>query len=230
MILSAHPVILSAAKDLSDAPRCDGEMFRCAQPATLSDTIADNASSCRMVIGGRCVAPDELDLRLCGMVLEKNGEVMSTAAGAAVLGDPANAVAWLANKLAEFDVTLEAGEVILPGALTAAALLGSTLKGQERLGLQLSGPGPMRSLFVDADAHGHIRGFVANVAGDRARVIPLIEAGSNPHNYTPRPDDLKRVLDMDVLVVGRHILLKDEQKQHVGEEARAKHLAQFQLD
>lgn len=87
---------------------------------TLPDTIGDNASSCRMVIGGRCVQPDALDLRLCGMVLEKNGEIVNSAAGAAVLGNPANAVAWLANKLADFGVTLEAGEVILPGALTAA--------------------------------------------------------------------------------------------------------------
>lgn len=87
---------------------------------TLADTIADNASSCRMVLGGRCLSPDALDLRLVGMVMEKNGEVVSSAAGAAVLGNPANAVAWLANKLAEFDVTLQPGEVILPGALTAA--------------------------------------------------------------------------------------------------------------
>jgi 2-keto-4-pentenoate hydratase len=87
---------------------------------TLADTIADNASSCRMVVGSRCLPVDALDLRLVGMVLEKNGEVMNTAAGAAVLGHPAQAVAWLANKLAEFDVTLKAGEVILPGALTAA--------------------------------------------------------------------------------------------------------------
>ena len=87
---------------------------------TLSDTIADNASSCRMVMGGRCLAVEGLDLRLLGMVLEKNGEVVNTATGAAVLGHPANAVAWLANKLAEFDVTLRAGEVILPGALSAA--------------------------------------------------------------------------------------------------------------
>jgi len=87
----------------------------------LPDTIADNASSARMVIGGRCVQPSDLDLRLCGMVLEKNGEIVNSAAGAAVLGNPAAAVAWLANKLAEFDVTLEAGEEVLPGALTAAA-------------------------------------------------------------------------------------------------------------
>ena len=43
--------------------------------------------------------------------------------------------------------------------------------------------------------------FAANVVGDRAEVIPLIEAGSNPHNYTPRADDMRRVLEMDVLIV-----------------------------
>jgi zinc transport system substrate-binding protein len=43
--------------------------------------------------------------------------------------------------------------------------------------------------------------FVANVVGDRAEVVPLIDSGLNPHNYTPRPDDLKRVMEMDVLVV-----------------------------
>jgi 2-keto-4-pentenoate hydratase len=87
---------------------------------TLADTIADNASSCGMVIGSRSIGVEGLDLRLLGMVLEKNGEIVNTAAGAAVLGHPAQAVAWLANKLAEFDVTLKAGEVILPGALSAA--------------------------------------------------------------------------------------------------------------
>lgn len=86
----------------------------------LADTIADNASSCRMVMGGRYVPPDDLDLRLIGLVLEKNGEVANTAAGAAVLGHPAQAVAWLANKLGEFDTPLKAGAVILPGALSAA--------------------------------------------------------------------------------------------------------------
>jgi 2-keto-4-pentenoate hydratase len=87
---------------------------------TLADTIADNASSCRMVMGGRYVPVADLDLRLVGLVLEKNGEIANTAAGAAVLGHPAQAVAWLANKLAEFGSGLEAGEVILPGALSAA--------------------------------------------------------------------------------------------------------------
>jgi len=61
-----------------------------------------------------------LDLRTVGMVLEKNGEVAATAAGAAVLGHPAQAVAWLANKLAAYGISLHKGEVILSGSLTAA--------------------------------------------------------------------------------------------------------------
>ncbi|MCS7233150.1 MAG: fumarylacetoacetate hydrolase family protein [Synergistetes bacterium] len=86
----------------------------------LEDTIADNASSARFILGSKAVPVKNLDLRLIGMILEKNGRVMSTGAGAAVWGHPAAAVAWLANKLAEFGVALEAGEIILSGAVTAA--------------------------------------------------------------------------------------------------------------
>ncbi len=87
----------------------------------LSDTIADNASSARIVLGETPRRVDQVDLRLIGMVMEKNGEVVQTGAGAAALGHPANAVAWLANVVGEFGVTLKAGEVIMPGALCAAA-------------------------------------------------------------------------------------------------------------
>lgn len=87
----------------------------------LCDTIADNASSARVVLGGSPKRVDQIDLRLVGMVLEKNGDVIQTGAGAAVLGHPANAVAWLANAVGDFGVTLKAGEVIMPGALTAAS-------------------------------------------------------------------------------------------------------------
>lgn len=86
----------------------------------LQDTIADNASSGLYVLGGRPVKPDRIDLALVGMVLYKNGEVMNTGVGAAALGHPANCVAWLANKLSEFELPLRAGEVILSGALSAA--------------------------------------------------------------------------------------------------------------
>lgn len=86
----------------------------------LEDTIADNASSARFVLGSRMIPAHKVDLRLVGMVLEKNGEVVNTGAGAAVWGHPAASVAWLANRLAPFGIALEAGEIILSGALTAA--------------------------------------------------------------------------------------------------------------
>jgi len=86
----------------------------------LADTIADNASSARFVVGSRLIAPGEVDLRLVGMVFEKNGEIVNTGAGAAVMGHPASSVAWLANKLGAFGIALEEGEIILSGALTAA--------------------------------------------------------------------------------------------------------------
>lgn len=86
----------------------------------IQDTIADNGSSALLVLGDKLTPVQGLDLRLIGMVLEKNGAVADTGAGAAVLGHPAAAVAWLANKLAEFDITLEAGEIVLSGSLATA--------------------------------------------------------------------------------------------------------------
>jgi 2-keto-4-pentenoate hydratase len=87
---------------------------------TLADTVADNASSGFYVLGGKPAKIEDIDLELVGMVLTKNGELVNTGVGAAALGNPANCVAWLANKLAEFDISLKAGEVILSGALSAA--------------------------------------------------------------------------------------------------------------
>jgi 2-keto-4-pentenoate hydratase len=86
----------------------------------LQDTIADNASSGLYVLGGKPLSIDQLDLAQVGMVLYKNGEIMNTGVGAAALGHPAACVAWLANKLFEYGITLKAGEVILSGALSAA--------------------------------------------------------------------------------------------------------------
>lgn len=86
----------------------------------LPDTVADNASSARIVLGGVLTPVWGLDLRTVGMILEKNGEVVATATGAAVFGHPAQAVAWLANKLAVYGIALRKGEVILSGSLTAA--------------------------------------------------------------------------------------------------------------
>jgi 2-keto-4-pentenoate hydratase len=87
----------------------------------LPDTVADNASSALIVLGGVLTPAQAIDLRTVGMVMEKNGEVLGTAAGAAVLGHPAQAVAWLANKLSAYGIVLRKGEVVLSGALAAAA-------------------------------------------------------------------------------------------------------------
>ncbi len=91
----------------------------------IQDTIADNGSSAMVVLGEMLTPVEALDLRLVGMVLQKNGQVVDTGAGAAVLGHPASSVAWLANKLAEFDITLKAGEIILPGSLATAPFAAS---------------------------------------------------------------------------------------------------------
>lgn len=85
----------------------------------IADTIADNSSSWGVVLGDRLASPLGLDLSTAGMVIEKDGEVLSTSAGAAVLGNPANAVAWLGNKLSEYGVPLKAGEYVMSGSFTA---------------------------------------------------------------------------------------------------------------
>lgn len=79
----------------------------------IQDTVADNASCGVLTLGGVRRSPRDLDLALAGMVLEKNGEVISTSTGAAVQGSPVNAVAWLANTLGRLGIGLKAGEVIL---------------------------------------------------------------------------------------------------------------------
>lgn len=85
----------------------------------LQDTVADNASSAYFVLGDRAVDIKGLDLSTCGMVLEKNGVLECTGAGAAALGSPVNCVTWLANALGRFGTTLHAGEIILSGSLGA---------------------------------------------------------------------------------------------------------------
>jgi len=87
---------------------------------TLEDTVADNASSGLYVLGGRPKKLADIDIKQIGMTLHKNNELQNTGVGAAALGDPAKCVAWLANKLAAYDISLKAGEVILSGALSAA--------------------------------------------------------------------------------------------------------------
>lgn len=93
---------------------------------TLPDTVADNASSARVVLGGKPARIDRLDLRLIGAVLWKNGKTEETGVSGAVLGNPVNAVCWLANKLASFEAGLAAGDVVMPGSCTRAITVGPT--------------------------------------------------------------------------------------------------------
>ena len=83
----------------------------------ILDTVADNASSARYVLGTERRRMEDLDLRLCGMVLEKNGEVGSLGVGAACLGHPLHAALWLARTMVAHDTPLRAGDVVLSGAL-----------------------------------------------------------------------------------------------------------------
>lgn len=81
------------------------------------DTIADNGSSARFVLGETRMPLSELDLPHLGMALSKNNEVQLTAAGAAVMGDPIQAVCFLANELARVGKCLEKGQIVLSGSL-----------------------------------------------------------------------------------------------------------------
>jgi 2-oxopent-4-enoate hydratase len=96
----------------------------------LPDTIADNASSARVVTGTNRVPVQGLDLANVEMVFEKNGEEIGRATGEAVLGNPANAVAWLANTLNRLGSSINAGDIVMPGALTAMTPVqaGDTIK------------------------------------------------------------------------------------------------------
>lgn len=86
----------------------------------LVDTIADNGSSSLYVLSEKKLKLDNLSLPDIEMTLYKNGEVVNKGIGSDVLGNPAISVAWLANKLCEYGVTLKKGEVILSGAFTAS--------------------------------------------------------------------------------------------------------------
>ncbi|MEV0395952.1 2-keto-4-pentenoate hydratase [Polymorphospora rubra] len=84
---------------------------------SIVDTVADNASSGLFVLGNQPRRLSDVDLRVAGMVLEHAGEPVSVGAGAACLGNPVHAVAWLAQTLAAAGSPLAAGDVVLSGAL-----------------------------------------------------------------------------------------------------------------
>jgi 2-keto-4-pentenoate hydratase len=83
----------------------------------IADTVADNAGAAKVVVG-RSTPVGGLDLRLLGVLLSRNGSPIDSGAGAAALGHPAAALAWLANTLAGFGEGLGGGDVVMAGALT----------------------------------------------------------------------------------------------------------------
>lgn len=109
----------------------------------LLDTIADNASSGLYVLGGRPVKIDEVDWRLCGMVMERRGEQVSLGAGAACLGNPLHAALWLARTMVEVGAPLKAGDTIMTGALgpMAAVAPGDVVEAR------INGFGAVRAVF-----------------------------------------------------------------------------------
>lgn len=111
-VLAATQYIF-AAVDVLDS-RFAGYSF------TLPDVAADNSSSAGFTLGGTAINPEGLNLRTLGCAFEKNGQLIATASGAAVLGHPAASVAWLVRKLATRGEGLKAGHIILSGAITEA--------------------------------------------------------------------------------------------------------------
>jgi 2-oxo-hept-3-ene-1,7-dioate hydratase len=83
------------------------------------DTIADNAANAGIILGGRPVRPDAIDMRWVAALLFRNGVIEESGVAAAVLNHPANGVAWLANKLSAHGVALAPGEIVLAGSFTA---------------------------------------------------------------------------------------------------------------
>lgn len=111
-VIAATDLVFPAI-DVLDS-RFAGYSFR------LPDVVADNSSGAGFTLGGQGISPTGLDLRLTGCVFERNGRLVATAAGAAVLGHPAASVAWLVRALAARGQGLLAGQVVLSGSMTEA--------------------------------------------------------------------------------------------------------------
>ena len=90
---------------------------------TLADTIADNASSAAVVLGDWIPIHDAPPLPDTTATLVVNDITVGAGQGTAVMGDPAVAVAWLANALADYDTTVEAGQLVMSGSYTTASLV-----------------------------------------------------------------------------------------------------------
>ena len=83
---------------------------------SIVDTISDNAANAGIVIGGRQMRPEQVDMRWMGAIVSRNAEVEETGLGAGVLNQPARGIAWLANRLAQYGDGIDAGQIVLAGS------------------------------------------------------------------------------------------------------------------
>lgn len=110
----------------------------------IFDTIADNASSGKYVLSNERVKLEDLDLLNCKMMLEANGEVVSSGQGSACLGNPLLATQWLAQVMARAERPLKAGDVVLSGALGPFA----DVEAGKTYSLKIEGLGAVQTTFV----------------------------------------------------------------------------------
>ncbi|MCQ4079111.1 2-keto-4-pentenoate hydratase [Streptomyces sp. RB6PN25] len=112
---------------------------------SIFDTIADNASSGGVVLGSTLTRLSAVDLRLVGCNLHKDGELVATGAGGAVLGSPLTSLVWLANTVGAHGVALEAGHVVLPGSVTASI----PVRGGDSVTAAFAGLGSVTARFTE---------------------------------------------------------------------------------
>lgn len=87
---------------------------------SAQDVIADITSGCRVVVGERQLDVADVDLAMEGVAVWKNGELVETGLGADIMGHPAKGVPWLADRAADQGATLQAGDLVMTGGITAA--------------------------------------------------------------------------------------------------------------
>ena len=116
-VLNATDYIIPAAEIVDGRThRIDPDTNK---PRCVLDSIADNAGNAALIVGGRPVRPMDVDLRWVSVLCHRNNVIEESGVAAAVLNHPANGVAWLANKLAPFDIALEPGQFVLGGSFTS---------------------------------------------------------------------------------------------------------------
>jgi 2-keto-4-pentenoate hydratase len=111
---------------------------------TILDTVADNGSSARFVLGAAPRRLTDVDLEGCGMAMTRNGAVVSVGSGAACLGHPLKAALWLARAMSAAGQFLRAGDVVLTGALGPV----SPASSGEFYEARISGFAPVNVRFV----------------------------------------------------------------------------------